>query len=213
MTIITKFEKKCSVCGRTSLQPVLGSTNTWGYPDIDLRPPEMQRSTIDTWLVECPHCGYVASNIENKLEVPADILKTDEYLTCEGKNFKSKLSERFYKHYLISKAKKDYDSEFLSLLHCAWTCDDRDDELAVEIRKMALKSMYKIEPQEDDEKNALKLIEADLLRRSLQFDEVIRKFKDVILEDKTQNDIISFQIELSMNKDSACHTVEEVVKK
>ena len=213
MTIITKFEKKCSVCGRTSLQPVLGSTNTWGYPDIDLRPPEMQRSTIDTWLVECPHCGYVASNIENKLEVPADILKTDEYLTCEGKNFKSKLSERFYKHYLISKAKKDYDSEFLSLLHCAWTCDDRDDELAVEIRKMALKSMYKIEPQEDDEKNALKLIEADLLRRSLQFDEVIEKFKDVILDDETQNDIISFQIELSMNKDSDCHTVEEVVKK
>jgi len=213
MTIITKFEKKCSVCGRTSLQPVLGSTNTWGYPDIDLRPPEMQRSTIDIWLVECPHCGYVASNIENELEVPADILKTDEYLTCEGKNFKSKLSERFYKHYLISKEEKDYNSEFLSLLHCAWTCDDNDDELAVEIRKMALKSMYKIEPQEDDEKNALKLIEADLLRRSLQFDEVIRKFKDVILEDKTQNDIISFQIELSMNKDSACHTVEEVVKK
>ncbi|MBE6497548.1 MAG: hypothetical protein E7Z81_04640 [Methanobrevibacter sp.] len=213
MTIITKFEKKCSVCGRTSLQPVLGSTNTWGYPDIDLRPPEMQRSTIDIWLVECPHCGYVASNIENELEVPADILKTDEYLTCEGKNFKSKLSERFYKHYLISKAENNHDSEFLSLLHCAWTCDDNDDKLAVEIRKMALKSMYKIEPQEDDEKNALKLIEADLLRRSLQFDEVIRKFKDVILEDKTQNDIISFQIELSMNKDSACHTVEEVVKK
>lgn len=213
MTIITKFEKKCSVCGRTSLQPVLGSTNTWGYPDIDLRPPEMQRSTIDIWLVECPHCGYVASNIENELEVPADILKTDEYLTCEGKNFKSKLSERFYKHYLISKAENNHDSEFLSLLHCAWTCDDNDDELAVEIRKMALKSMYKIEPQEDDEKNALKLIEADLLRRSLQFDEVIRKFKDVILEDKTQNDIISFQIELSMNKDSTCHTVEEVVKK
>jgi len=155
----------------------------------------------------------VASNIENELEVPADILKTDEYLTCEGKNFKSKLSERFYKHYLISKAENNHDSEFLSLLHCAWTCDDNDDKLAVEIRKMALKSMYKIEPQEDDEKNALKLIEADLLRRSLQFDEVIRKFKDVILEDKTQNDIISFQIELSMNKDSACHTVEEVVKK
>ncbi|WP_407377545.1 hypothetical protein [Methanobrevibacter sp.] len=213
MTIITKFEKKCSVCGRTSLQPILSSTNSWGYPDIDLRPPEMRRSTMNTWLVECPHCGYVASNIENKLEVPKDLLKTGAYLTCEGKNFKSPLSERFYKHYLISKAEKYHGSEFFSLLHCAWTCDDNDDELAVEIRKLALKSLYKIDPQEEDEKNALKLIEADLLRRSLQFDEVIRKFKDVILEDKTQNDIITFQIELSMNKDSACHTVEEVVEK
>ena len=213
MTIIRSYEKKCSVCGRTSLQPVLSSTNTWGYPDIDLRPPEMQRSTMDTWLVECPHCGYVASNLENKLEVPADLLKTDEYLTCECKNFKSKLSERFYKHYLISKAENDYKSEFLSLLHCAWTCDDNDDELAVEIRNLALKSLHKIDAQEEDENNALKLIEADLLRRSLQFDEVIKKFKDLILEDKTQNDIITFQIELSMNKDSDCHTVEEVVKK
>lgn len=173
----------------------------------------MQRSTMDTWLEECPHCGYVASNLENKLEVPADLLKTDEYLTCEGKSFKSELSERFYRHYLISKAENDYESDFLSLLHCAWTCDDNGDELAVEIRKMALKSLQKIEAQEYDEKNALILIEADLLRRSLQFDEVIKKFKDLILEDKTQNDIITFQIEQSMNKDSDCHTVGEVIKK
>lgn len=213
MTIIDRFEKKCSVCGKTSLQPVLTSTNAWGYPDIDLRPPEMQRSTMDTWLVECPHCGYVASDIENELEVSPDLLKTDEYLTCEGKTFKSKLSERFYRHYLISKAENDHGSEFLSLLHCAWTCDDNCDELAVEIRKLALKSMRKMDPQEDDEKNALKLIEADLLRRSMQFNEVIREFKDVIMEDKIQNDVITFQIELSMDKDSACHTVEEVVKK
>jgi len=78
---------------------------------------------------------------------------------------------------------------------------------------MALKSMYKMKAQEEDEKHALILIEADLLRRSMQFDEVIRKFKDLILEDKTQNDIITFQIELSMNKDSDCHTAGEVVKK
>ena len=73
--------------------------------------------------------------------------------------------------------------------------------------------MYKMKAQEEDEKHALILIEADLLRRSLQFDEVIKKFKDLILEDKTQNDIITFQIELSMNKDSDCHTAGEVVKK
>ena len=73
--------------------------------------------------------------------------------------------------------------------------------------------MNKMKAQDTDEKTALILIEADLLRRSLQFDEVIRKFKDLILEDKTQNDIITFQIELSMNKDSDCHTVGEVIKK
>lgn len=213
MTIIEKIEKKCAVCGQTSLQQVMMSTSTWDYPDLDLRPSEMQRSSMFAWLDECPNCGYVACNLENELEVPADILKTDAYLTCEGNGFKSDLSKRFYKHYLISKAENDYGSEFLSLLHCAWICDDNDDELAFEIRKMALQSLDKIVPESDGERNNLLIIKADLLRRTQQFDRVIKEFKDLILEDKIQNDVITFQIELAMNKDADCHTVGEVIKK
>ncbi len=213
MTIIEKIEKKCAVCGQTSLQPIMMSTSTWGYPDLDLRPAPMQRSTMFAWLQECPHCGYVASKLENELEVPANLLKTDAYLTCEGHDFKSDLSRRFYRHYLISKAENDYGSEFLSLLHCAWTCDDNDDELAVEMRKMALESLDKIVPESDGERNNLLIIKADLLRRTQQFDRVIKEFKDFILENKLQNDVITFQIELAMEKDSECHTVDEVVNK
>ena len=205
------FDQTCSVCGQTSPQPVISSTSTLGYPDLDLRPSEMQRSSMFAWLAECPHCGYVATKLENELEAPADILKTDAYLTCEGNDFKSDLSRRFYKHYMISKAENDYGSEFLSLLHCAWTCDDNDDKLAVEIRKLALQSLEKIEAESDNERNNLMLMKADLLRRTEQFDKVITDFNDVILEDKLLNDIITFQIELAMNRDSDCHTVEDVL--
>ena len=212
MTIIRNFNQTCAVCGETSQQPVMTSTSTLDYPDLDLRPAPMQRSTMFAWLQECPHCGYVASKLENELEVPADLLKTDAYLTCEGYDFKSDLSRRFYRHYLISKAENDYGSEFLSLLHCAWTCDDNDDELAVEMRKMALQSLNKIVPKSEGEKNYLQIIKVDLLRRTLQFDKVISEFKDVIMQEKIQNDIITFQIELAMKKDSECHNVKEVVK-
>ena len=51
------------------------------------------------------------------------------------------------------------------------------------------------------------------MRRTQQFDRVIKEFKDLILEDKLQNDVITFQIELAMKKDADCHTVEDVVKK
>ena len=213
MTTVRDIDKKCAVCTKTSPQPVLMSTNTWGYPDLDLRPSEMQRSTMFTWLQECPHCGYVASDIENELEVSPDILKSDEYLTCEGNEFKSELSKRFYRHYLISKAEEDYGSEFLSLLHCAWTCDDADDDLAVQIRKLALKSIDKIDAESDEEKSNLKLIKADLLRRSLQFDEVIREFKDIAFEDELKNGTIAFQLELAAKKDSACYTIEDIPRK
>lgn len=206
-----KFDQTCAVCGQTSLQPVISSTSTLNYPDLDLRPAEMQRSSMFAWLAECPHCGYVATKLENELEAPADILKTDAYLTCEGNDFKSDLTKKFYRRHLISKAERDYGSEFLSLLHCAWICDDNDDELAIEVRKMALNSIDKIDTESVEEKNNLQLIKADLLRRSQQFDKVINEFEDFILEDKVQNDIIIFQIELAMNRDSDCHTVEEVL--
>ena len=178
MTQIRSIEKKCSVCGETSMYPVLMSTNCWGYPDLDFRPAEMQRSTMNTWLDECPHCGYVARNIEHELNISPEILKTDEYLTCEGKDFKNNLSKRFYRSYLISKARNDYVSAFYMLLYCAWKCDDSQDGLAVEIRKQAVALFEKIDASNDDEKNRLQLIRADLLRRSLQFERLIEEYDD-----------------------------------
>lgn len=212
MTQIRDVNTTCSVCGETHPQRVLLSTNSLGYPDLDLRPSEMQRSTMFTWLQECPNCGYVAGNLKNELEASPDILKSDEYLTCEGNDFKSGLSKRFFRRYLISKAENNYSSEFTSLLHCAWACDDSDDELAVEMRKLALESIDKIVAENENEKTNLTLMKADLLRRSLQFDRIISEFKDVILSEKMPNDIITFQIELAMKKDSACYSIDDMLK-
>lgn len=71
------------------------STSTWGYPDLDLRPSEMQRSSMFAWLQECPHCGYVARDIEQThINVAPDFLKSEEYLTCEGHDFKSDFGQK-----------------------------------------------------------------------------------------------------------------------
>ncbi len=114
------------------------------------------------------------------------------------------------RHHLISKANNIHDVAFYSLLHCAWVCDDNDDDLAVDIRKLALKSLDKVDAKNDDERDNLKLIKADLLRRSLQFDELIKEFKEVLFEDKIKNEIINFQLELALNKDSGCYTIEDI---
>ena len=212
MTQIRSIEKKCSVCGKTAMYQVLLSTNCWGYPDLDFRPAEMQRSTMNTWLDECPHCGYVAGNIEHELNISPEILKTDEYLTCEGKDFKNNLSKRFYRSYLISKARNDYVSAFYMLLYCAWKCDDSQDGLAVEIRKQAVALFEKIDASNDDEKNRLQLIRADLLRRSLQFERLIEEYDDFKIEDEIMYSVIRFQLERAAKKDGACYTVEDVVE-
>lgn len=181
---------------------------------MDLRPAEMKRSSMFAWLQECPHCGFVARDIEQThVKVAPDFLKSDEYLTCEGHDFKSDLAKRFYGHYLISKANNIHDVAFYSLLHCAWVCDDNNDDFAVDIRKLALKSLDKVDAKNDDERDNLKLIKADLLRRSLQFDELIGEFKDVFFEDKIKNEVINFQLELAAKKDSGCYAIEDIPKK
>lgn len=211
MTIIDQFEKSCPVCGKTSMHPVLMSTNSFGYPDLDLRPAPMQRDTMDTWLDECPDCGYVASSLENEPEVSLDFLKTDGYITCDGNDFKRDLSKRFYRHYLISKELNNHNSEFFALLHCAWTCDDAEDELAVKVRKMALKSFENYETENEDEKKNLQVMKADLLRRSLQFEELIEEYENFTSDDELIYFIVRFQLECAIKKDSGCYTVEDVV--
>src|SRR4051812_405512 len=64
MTDYSTKTLRCSCCDRTSAHDVLMSTNSSGSPDLDQRPPGMARATIESWLQECPFCGYVAADIE-----------------------------------------------------------------------------------------------------------------------------------------------------
>src|ERR1044072_678127 len=56
----------CAQCGQESEHIVILSTNTFGTPDLDLRPARMKRDTMDCWVQECPHCRYVAQSLDDK---------------------------------------------------------------------------------------------------------------------------------------------------
>lgn len=198
------------MCGHTSLQPMLAITNTMGYPDLDLRPAEMQRSTMNTWILECPHCGYAARNLGDELEAPKDLLKSESYLICDGYDFKGNLSPRFYRRHLIAKESNNIEECFYSLLYWAWTCDDNDDENAAEIRKQAIPYIEEIIPHGNA--NNLIAIKADLLRRSRQYERLIDEYSNIYTDDETINRVLKFQIQKAMKHDSACYTVEDVVE-
>ena len=210
MTTMRNFDEKCSVCGETSPQPVLTSTNSWGYPDLDLRPAPMQRDTMSVWLAECPHCGYVAGDLSDKSGISIDFLKGDAYLTCEGHEFISDLSKRFYRSYMISKETNDTANCFFSLRNCAWACDDSNDKLASEMRRLALPYLEEMIKKNGEDKNNLLLIKADFLRRMGEFDRMIDEFRNLILGDLKLDEIIQFQIMKAQEKDTSCYTGEDV---
>ena len=209
--MIRDLDQICSVCGKPSPQPVLLSTNSMGYPDLDLRPPEMQRSTMNTWIHECPHCGYVASDLEDELEISKEFLESEEYLTCEGYDFKSDLSKLFYKKYLIAKQSDNALDCFLSLRNCAWKCDDYGDENAITIRKQALPYIDELIQKDDEDKNSLLVMKSDFLRRGGEFEKLLSVYENLTLGDELLDRIIQFEIQKALEKDTECYTVEDVV--
>ena len=210
MTMIRDFDMKCSVCGETSEQPVLLSTNTFGYPDLDLRPPEMQRSTMNTWIQECPNCGYVAGELTDEIEISKDYLKCEEYLNCEGHDFKSKLAGRFYKRHMIARESGNIEGSFFALRNCIWECDDEQDELAVELRKKAVELINELIESDDENRDTLIVMKADLLRRSGQFDRLVEEYENLTLDDGNINKVIRYQIERARERDCECYTTEEI---
>lgn len=213
MTIIRNLEIECSVCGKKSTHPVLSSTNSFGSPDLDFRPPGMSRSTMNTWIFECPHCGYVSSRLNEKPEIASGFLKTDKYINCDGFEFKKDLAERFFKGYLIADEEKNTKKSYFNLLYCIWVCDDAEDiENARKIRKLSIEYLDELIEIGSEEKNDFVLMKADLLRRSGEFDRLIEEYNDIIMEEQIYNIIITFQIIKARQRDDACYTLDDVKK-
>ena len=201
---------KCSVCGIESEQKVLVSTNAFGSPDLDLRPPEMQRSTMKWWIQECPHCGYVSTSIEDETNISIEYLNSYEYCTCSNNSFKSELAEKFYKYYKINLSDNNEEDAFYAILHAAWSCDDiGDTDNAIYCRKLAIAEIEKIIENNDNE--TLKVQKADLFRRAGLFDALIENYNPLDFEDEILQKIISFQIQKSIEKDSSVYTVANAI--
>ncbi len=203
MTQIFPILVTCPICEKDFEIFTLASTNHMGSPDLDLRPPEMARSTMNTWTHECPKCGYVASDFNKTPEITKEFLENDKYKSCDNLNFKGHQSEIFYRQFMIS---NDSEEKFYSLLHCAWACDDECDEKnSVLIRNKCLEYIDFLEKSDD-----IILLKADLMRRSKHFDEMIKEYSTKSFKNDLYNRICDFQLEKALKMDNGCYTIEDI---
>ncbi len=209
MSTHINVERICSVCNNKSDHIILGSSNTFGSPDLDLRPAQMLRSTMCWWIEECPYCGYVAKNISTHKLVSKSWLTSQDFNEYKKMSFHSTLAIKFYKSYLISKKINDRSAMFYDALHAAWACDDANDvDNAIVCRKLALEV---IDELIQFEKEDFELIKADLLRRSKQFDSLINEFSNKQYSNEILNKILVFQLQKAREKDTRCYRVNDVV--
>ena len=185
MSTIVSEKYKCAMCGSTNEYNELASTNTFGSPDLDLRPAEMKRSTMPLWVQECPECGYVSKKVSDPSHVTREWLESERYQTCDGLDFASDLAERFYRDYLIKLQGRDVEEAFFAVLYTVWACDDaRDDTNATICRKLAVFLASKLLEGKCDNAEDILMIRADLMRRAGQFEELLETYSSVRFKKK-----------------------------
>jgi hypothetical protein len=209
MTTLSHDSVKCSVCGKNSKHAVLASTNAFGSMDLDTRPPEMRRSTMFYWIMECPHCGYVAGSLKEPFPLDKSYLETPEYKNFAGTPPLSELAQKFARKARIAEKGEHFAHAFWDYLHAAWASDDEQDEAwQLEFRLLALQVMEKFSDREmgDNER----VLRADLLRKTGQFEVLLKEYEHMRFENELLNKIVQFQVSKARAKDTATYTVSDV---
>ena len=204
---------KCSVCGHVSKFRIIMSTSAFGSSDLDLRPPELQRGTIYHAIQECPNCKYTNYNISQP--APAginEIIKSDEYISCNNINFQAEKAKQFFRHYLISVKTAQTERAFSDLLSAAWICDDYNDtENAKKCRELAIPLASELAINNEN----ISLMKADILRRAGKFEDLISEYSSVQYKGENadvMNHILRFQIKKAQENDTKCYTIANAME-
>ncbi|MFH1147949.1 MAG: tetratricopeptide repeat protein [Pseudomonadota bacterium] len=218
MTTFNKRKVRCSICGTEAEYLGISSTYTFGSPDLDTRPPKMQRSTIIAWVQRCPKCGYCASDVSTARPEAQAVVIGQEYKDQLNDPTYPKLAASFLCKAILDREFKDFAAATWALIHAAWACDDSDQtEEAMACRQKAADMLVIAEEhgqQVADQDGASTAMLVDLLRRSGQLEQAritIAARRSSITADIIAL-ILDFQTGLLDRNDISCHTIDDALK-
>lgn len=219
MTTIYSREITCACCGSIFEVSLIGSTNVFGSMDLDMRPPPMERDTLEYQIHQCPNCDYCAPNLEDAPDEASNIVKSSGYLTTLSDSRFPLLAGKFLAFAHIAKATGDKHQLLWATLRAAWACDDAGQdyiEAAANCRTAAesvLSEIHVLGKSFCDDELTDQILRLDLLRRAGRFDDVA----DAVAQLRSKNvpDVLAaisrFQGRLAALEDRQCFTVEAAV--
>lgn len=217
MTLMHKENKRCGLCGSEGEFDVVMSTNTFGSPDLDTRPPEMQRSTIFAWVQRCPACGYCASDVSAARPRASSVVAGKEYKQQLDNPEYPELANSFVCSGILDRESEDYAAATWAFIGAAWVCDDADHpEQAVKCRQDAADMLVRAEGSDQQitgQEGASTAILVDLLRRAGRMEEArkaIEKRRFGITEEVITR-ILDYQAALIEKGDTSCYTIAQAL--
>ncbi len=158
----------CAVCGTESRQPRFRPAPPEGAPDLDLRPGEPLRGTMESWLQQCPGCGYAAPEIARAHPAAAEAVGTAPYRSIIVESTHPPLARRFLGYAYVLEETGALHASAEATLQAAWVADDaRRADLALAWRRDAV-ALWRAGPPLDAEQTVRVV---DALRRAGAFDD------------------------------------------
>jgi len=217
MTTWLDQTQKCCLCGTENQCSILGSTNTMGSPDLDLRPAPMERETMNGWFQECESCHYVSVDLAQQSGDAKSIVESNEYQSAIANSDLPPIARRFALCALLNA--HDREIAGTALLRAAWVCDDAEDkDLAKSFRNQSADTLKKLQPFENSEEHAtLATMLIDVLRRAERYEEATKlanqllKFK-AVKRSEVMKAVVNFQLSLCDAGASDCRQVKDAVE-
>lgn len=216
MTTIHTVNVKCALCGSVIEAISISSIYIRGFPDLDTRPSEMERSTICWWIQACPSCGYCAPRISQFIEKASELIQTPSYKSQLNNPEFPSLANKFLCYSLIQEHNGKYADAAWACIHAAWVCDDERYEIgSLKCRKKAIELLEKARENRikyAKDKWTEITIMVDLLRRSGQFESALKVCEEGLKSrpEGIVSKILNFQKKLINDLDLSCHSVSEI---
>ncbi len=217
MTTLFPRRVRCAVCGMESEFPTVVGAHTRGSPDLDLRPPETQRSTLFTWVQRCPGCGYCHADIGTACPGCRAVLESETYREQLSNPAYPELANAFLCKSMIDLQAGDVAKAVWAQIHAAWACDDtgaRGGAAACRGRAAAMlrSAMAEGVPVAEPEEAAVVLL-VDLLRRAGDGEaalQVIQTRSGEAASGRLRR-LLAFEESLIANGDVEGHTMDEAL--
>jgi hypothetical protein len=217
MTTLFKVKVSCGACGHPFAHHVVISTNIFGSPDLDGRPPEMKRSTISEWVHRCPSCGYCAGEISKFDERFRAVMNSAAYGNQLADQRYPTLASSFICAAMLAEAGERRENAGWTYLHAAWALDDEGkDDLARMARNCAAAIFDALVVEGRPfatNPGASETVLADCLRRAGREPEALRVV-DRALSQSYEEEIkklLMLQQELIRRGDTGRHLVQEAL--
>ena len=215
MTLYDDKKEKCAVCRKESTFIVLTSTNSFGSPDLDLRPAGQERHSISFRLQECKYCGYVNTSI-GKLKANSEkTMSEPAFIDIQNEDIKIQSFKKFFKASLFAENANELGQAAYYSLCSAWFSDDRNNVAYSDLGRTRALQLFQRQLAEHNlsEEDALnvKIQMIDLSRRIADW-QLAKKLANEVL-DRTTNETIktvaSFQLSLIERRSTDVHTIEQ----